>query len=226
MTKSVAQPPISEKDWKSRRRLLNALKMGGPQDANALGQALGISAMAVRQHLYTLQEQEFVTFETVARGRGRPAKAWRLTPAANQFFPDAHRDLSVELIADVRETFGAVGLKKLVTRRFARQLENYRSQISDSDSLSQRLRKLVAIRSAEGYMAQVLPQPDGGYLLVENHCPICEAATACAGICAAELDLFDAVLAPAATVERRDHILAGARRCAYDVKPSDKETGI
>ena len=55
---------------------------------------------------------------------------------------------------------------------------------------------------------------DVGFLLLENHCPICAAAAACQGFCRAVLDIFRAVPGPAAMVERTDHILAGARRCA------------
>ena len=55
------------------------------------------------------------------------------------------------------------------------------------------------------------------YLLVENHCPVCAAAAACQGLCRSELDVFRAVLGPSVTVERTDHILAGARRCAYEI---------
>ena len=60
--------------------------------------------------------------------------------------------------------------------------------------------------------------PTSGYLLVENHCPICSAAAQCQGLCAAELAVFRAVLGPDVDVERTDHILAGARRCAYRVR--------
>jgi predicted ArsR family transcriptional regulator len=41
--------------YRSRRALLDLLKQEGAQDATRLGQRLGISAMAVRQHLYELR---------------------------------------------------------------------------------------------------------------------------------------------------------------------------
>jgi predicted ArsR family transcriptional regulator len=62
----------------------------------------------------------------------------------------------------------------------------------------------------------------GGFLLVENHCPICAAARTCQGLCASELEVFRRVLGPDVTVERSDHILAGARRCAYRVSKVSK----
>ena len=40
----------------------------------------------------------------------------------------------------------------------------------------------------------------------------------CQGLCRSELAIFQSLL-PSATVERTDHILAGARRCAYRIEP-------
>ena len=72
------------------------------------------------------------------------------------------------------------------------------------------------LRSAEGYMAE-LQRDQAGFLLVENHCPICVAAKACQGFCRSELQLFRAALGPAVAVERSEHLVAGARRCAYRI---------
>jgi predicted ArsR family transcriptional regulator len=69
-------------------------------------------------------------------------------------------------------------------------------------------------------MARVEPLTDSdGFLFVENHCPICAAARACSGLCRSELEVFRGALGDGVTVERTDHILAGARRCAYRVTP-------
>ncbi len=64
-------------------------------------------------------------------------------------------------------------------------------------------------------MADYEEQADGTLLFIENHCPICAAAAACQGFCRAELTLFREVLG--AKVERTEHILNGARRCAYTI---------
>src|ERR687894_189355 len=58
-----------------------------------------------------------------------------------------------------------------------------------------------------------------GFLLVENHCPICAAANACQGFCSTELDLFRTVLGTGVEVELVEHIVSGDRRCAYRVTP-------
>ncbi len=52
--------------------------------------------------------------------------------------------------------------------------------------LGKRLAALAELRTREGYRAEVQEAPDGAFLLVENHCPICTAATACTNLCAGE----------------------------------------
>ena len=69
-------------------------------------------------------------------------------------------------------------------------------------------------------MAEWRTEDDGTLTLVENHCPVCAAATACRTLCRSELAIFRDVLGDGARVERTDHILAGARRCAYRVTPT------
>ena len=207
------------KDIRSRRAILDVLKQEGPRDARSLAEQLGVTAMAVRQHLYDLAEQGLVAYEEQARPVGRPAKLWGLTPAADRFFPDGHADLTIGLIHAMRAAFGEPGLERLLKIRSSEQSEAYRARIGRTRGLRRRLEALAEIRTEEGYMAGVSDETDGSYLLVENHCPICTAAAACTGLCAAELSVFREVLGPGAEVERTDHILAGARRCAYRVRP-------
>lgn len=64
-------------------------------------------------------------------------------------------------------------------------------------------------------MADSWREADGSFMLVENHCPICAAVTACAGFCRSELETLRAALGT--DVERGEDSLAGARRCAHRI---------
>ena len=204
---------------RSRRAVIDFLKQDGPQDAASLARRLGVSAMAVRQHLYELEAEGLVTHEAEARPEGhkiigRPAKLWALTPAADRFFPDGHAEFSVGLINSMKQAFGAQGLDKLLKVRAKDQVTAYRARVDKQPSLPKKLQALAEIRTEEGYMAEV-EKTNGGYLLVENHCPICSAAAACTALCNMELEVFQKSLSRGVKVERSDHIMAGARRCAY-----------
>lgn len=199
--------------------ILVHLKTHGPSRTSELAQRLGVSRQAVRMQMERLANEGLVKNTVQSGGVGRPALSWSLTDKANQRFPDGHAQMTVELIEAVRDEFGPEGLERLIGRREDSTRDAYRRALASAKSLEAKLAALAAIRTAEGYMAEWRAEGDGHFLLLENHCPICAAADACQGFCRSELVLFRKLLAPA-KVERTEHILAGARRCAYRVTPA------
>jgi predicted ArsR family transcriptional regulator len=201
-------------------RLLFLLKTRGAQTAADLGAALGTTGENARQQLTKLAADGLVETEAVARGVGRPSQFWRLTEAGHERFPDTHAELTVSLLRNIRELLGADALERLIAARENETRAAYRDAMAKTDGLEARARALAEIRSGEGYMAELCASEDGdGWLLIENHCPICAAATACQGFCRAELAVFRDALGPQCSIERTEHIIAGARRCAYRIRP-------
>ena len=218
--KMRARTAVQSRESKTRRAIVKLLKTEGAKGAAQVAARLGLTAMAVRQHLYQLQREKLVSAEERPVPLGRPAKYWQLTREADRLFPDAYAEVSVALIEAVEDAFGEAGLKCVLQSRSIRQRADYLQRIPPSLSLKGKVQKLARIRSEEGYMAGVKAAGKDAFLLVENHCPICAAASACQGFCVTELDLFRAVLGPGVTVEREEHIVSGDRRCAYRITPS------
>jgi predicted ArsR family transcriptional regulator len=201
-------------------RFLLLLKTKGAQTSSELGRALGITDEAARQQLVKLAKEGLVEATSIAIGVGRPSQTWRLTAIGHSRFPDAHADLTVQLLQSIRTELGEEALERLISAREQATQANYSSEMAGSTDLGCRVRKLAEIRTREGYMAEWWEE-GSDFMLVENHCPICAAATQCQGFCRAELAVFQKVLGPGATVTRVEHIPAGARRCAYRISRSD-----
>jgi predicted ArsR family transcriptional regulator len=206
----------------AKRRLLEELKRIGPATAVDLAEALDLTDVAVRQHLSSLEETGLVTSGPgPTGGRGRPPTTWSLTDRARGEFPDHHAQLSIELIDAMRRAVGEAGLRKVVDARADLQVDAYRYRVPGTEaSLRSRVGALARLRSAEGYMAEVVREGPDRFLLIEHHCPICEAATSCTGICRAEWDVFRRVLGDDVTVDRVEHLLSGGARCVYRLERS------
>lgn len=199
--------------------ILFRLKTHGPMATEALASHLGISREGARQHLEKLAAEGLVARGDEKQGVGRPRRRWSLTQAGHSRFPDAHAQFTVELLASIREEFGEAGLDRLIARRETATRKAYASELARVMDWRERVEALAALRSREGYMAAVEPGEDGSLILVENHCPVCAAASTCQGLCRSELEVFQDTLGPGCTVERTEHLLAGARRCAYRILP-------
>ena len=200
-------------------RLLLLLKTRGQQTAAKLGQAIGTTGENARQQLTKLAAEGLVETESVAKGVGRPSQFWRLTAQGHGRFPDAHAELTVNLLRNIRDLLGPEALECLIAAREDEMRAAYRTELGPVEGARARVAALAEIRTREGYMAEQRPAEDGGgWLLIENHCPICAAATACEGFCRSELAIFREMLGPRCSVERTEHIVHGARRCAYRIR--------
>ncbi|MBG6223204.1 putative ArsR family transcriptional regulator [Janthinobacterium sp. CAN_S1] len=198
---------------------LSLLKLRGPQTAQQLALLLGITSMGARRQLEAAQQKGLVAFEDVADKVGRPARRWALTREGHARYPDRHADLTLELIGQVKNLFGDEGLDKLIDARERSSVAAYSTLIDLRLALAQRVEILARTRDDEGYMAHAEAQDDGSVLLVENHCPICAAATACQNFCRSELAIFQRVLGDDCMVERSQYLLQGGLRCVYRIVP-------
>jgi len=207
----MMQPAVE----RTKDRLLFLLKTRGPLTTKALARALGISVPAVRRHLETLGDQ--VCADVESQGVGRPAHVWRLGEAAQGQFPDTHAELTVQLLDSIERSLGRAALDKIIDDRQRATVETYRRQLAGTRSLAGRLKRLTALRAEEGYMATLERQADG-WLLVENHCPICAAAERCQSFCRNELETFRSLLGDSVRVERVEYLLGGGARCAYSIR--------
>ena len=198
-------------------RLMLLLKSHGRLTTGALAERLGISVPGTRQHLVRLRDDGLVSSVAVPAGVGRPAQGWELTASGHRRFPDTHAEVLVAMLRSMRDVLGEAALDAVIEARGKETERLYRARLAERSELPDKLAALAEIRREEGYMAQ-LEARDDGWLLIENHCPICAAARACQGFCRSELAIFSSLLAPA-NVTRVEYLMDGARRCAYRITP-------
>ncbi len=212
----------------AQRRLVDRLHRSDGATAGQLAADLDLTPAAVRLHLDRLSATGIVAADAAVAGgaRGRPAQRWRLTELARSLFPDRHAELTVELLGLLREEIGDDGVDRIMARRSERQGAAYAAEVARLRSTAARARRLAELRTLEGYEAEVVPAPDGdGLLLVEHHCPVCDAAAACQGLCRGELEAFRTALGAGVSVEREQHLLAGDARCTYRIRVSGSGEG-
>jgi predicted ArsR family transcriptional regulator len=193
------------------------LKMRGPLTALEIAHELKITKEGIRLQLLKFSEEGLIATEHQSKGVGRPQKTFSLTSKGNAKFPDTHAELTLKLI-NIISTMGGNAMQEVIGIYEESGKQKYHEEMDPVDQLEQKIEKLVEIRTREGYMAEYSRNAEG-YLLIENHCPICAAAAICQGFCSSELNTFRSVLGTKVTVNRVMHIIAGDRRCAYQITP-------
>ena len=113
----------------ARRRLLELIKSEGAQTASELAERIGVTPVAVRQHLQTLCRDGLLVYVEERRPVGRPARRWRVSEAAQPCFPDSHREFAVGLIEAIDGALGGEAMQRLVEERVRRQIRRYRRRM-------------------------------------------------------------------------------------------------
>lgn len=201
----------------TRSQILHSIKHNGSMTADTLSQELGISPVAVRQHLSALQGEGFISTTIERRGLGRPVHRYAVTDGGDEMFPRSYDRVACELLDELRVEGGEAAVDAV----FAARSERLRSLLHDrlvGTSLSARVQEAAKVQSDYGFMSEVLSE-GADLLLVEHNCAICKLAKQFPLACKHELMMLQSIVGEEATVQRERYILAGDSTCTYRVSP-------
>ena len=197
----------------TRQAILSEIKQRGSVTTDELGQDLGISSVAVRQHLSTLAAEGRVSITIERRGLGRPVHRYHLTAEGDEEFDRSYDQLCMQLLDSVRDIQGNDGVDSLLNARRQKLTANLAPRISGLP-LEAKVREIARFQEGFGYMASSKAE-DGSIALTEYNCAICKVAREFPGLCAHELAMFQELAGQDVAVVRERHILAGDVACAY-----------
>lgn len=202
-----------------RRAVLYALRRRGEASAEQIAEQLDMTVSGARQHLSALIRDglvESAETETPEPRRGRRPLVYAATAAADALFPKAYGELTNELLGYLEGSDPKL-LDELFAQRREHRITNARTRLESKRGLGAKVAELTRILDEDGYLATSERASPGVYLIVEHNCAIWAVAQRYGQACTSELDFIRAVL-PGATIERIQHMVAGARRCAYEVR--------
>ena len=153
---------------------------------------------------------------TAEAKRGRRPLLYAATAEADTLFPKAYGELTNELLGYVESSDPKL-LDELFSKRREARIANARTRLAGKDGLGAKVAELTRILDEDGYLATSEQVAPGVYLIIEHNCAIWAVAQRYGQACTSELEFIRAALAET-TVERVQHMIAGARRCAYEVR--------
>jgi predicted ArsR family transcriptional regulator len=177
---------------------------------------MGISSVAVRQHLEILEADGLVTTQTERRPIGRPRRLYRLTDAADDLFPKSYFMLAQTILEHLERAGGPAQVAEVFDARRQRMEEEIGPRLAGM-TLEQRVRAVAQMQDQAGYMADFDSLSDQTYVIREHNCAICKVARRFPQACQKELEMFRNLLD--ADVERESHMASGDAMCAYVIRP-------
>jgi predicted ArsR family transcriptional regulator len=202
-----------------RRAVLYAVRRRGEATAEQVADQLGMTVSGARQHLTALARTglvEAAEMPSTELKRGRRTLAYSATAAADEYFPKAYGELTNELLGYVADTSPDL-LEDLFAKRRQHRIENAQTRLAGKRTLGTKVAELTRILDEDGYLATYEKVAPDLYRVIEHNCAIWAVAQRYGQACTSEIDFIRAVL-PEAEIERVQHMVAGARHCAYEVR--------
>ncbi len=221
-------------DAPTRARVARSILENGGSTTADLAERLHLTPAAVRRHLDQLLEEGAV--ESVeqrvfgARGRGRPARQFKITEAGRDRFDQQYDDLAAQALRFLAETQGEAAVVEFARRRVGFIELDYARVIAEDPSLTP-AEALAKVFTDEGYAASVrqLPvvgvqayQASAGAQLCQQHCPVSHVAHEFPQLCEAETEAIGRVLGT--HVQRLATIAHGDGVCTTNI-PLYKQPG-
>lgn len=218
ITIAIAKPMMPVQPPSTKEDILQLLLKAGQATSQSLADSLGMSPQAIRRHLKDLQIEGLVEHQAIQSGMGRPNYVYQLSRKGRERFPSQYDQFAVSLLDTLTETVGSDQVGDILRHQWQRKAQDYCRSLG-SAPLEERVRQLVALRQAEGYMAE-LHQGDeeNTYVITEYNCAISQVAASYPAICGHELSMF-AVALPDCQVERTHWLVRGENRCGYLIRP-------
>lgn len=217
-----APAPVTT-EGRTRHTIARLLLEQGPLSAVAVAEQLGISPTAVRRHLDVLVASDEAETRSESqrrpRGRGRPAKLFRLTERGRTRFGHAYDDLAVSAVRFLAERAGDDAVRAFAESRVAALVEPYRESVTEEPGVASRAEALATVLTREGYAASTrqlgMPGEKMGAQLCQHHCPVAHVAAEFPQLCEVETEVFAELLGT--HVQRLATIARGDSACTTHV---------
>lgn len=206
-------------DAGTRDRVRQLVVERGPVGASTLAEILDLTPAAVRRHLGALVTAGEIAERAVAltgpRGRGRPAREYIATRAAQQHLPDGSSALAADALHHLAAVLGDAGVEQFAEARVAALEAAYRPVVEAAgDDLADRTRALAGLFSDAGYAASTR-ELGTALQLCQGHCPVQQVAAQFPQLCEAETRMISRLLG--VHVQRLATIASGGHACTTHI---------
>lgn len=209
----------------TRTRVARDILENGPSTAASIADRLELTTAAVRRHLDALTAEGLLEagdpYLRGPRGRGRPAKVYKVTDSGRDEFEQAYDDLAASALSFVAEIGGDEAVAEFARRRLLYLEEAYRLALS-AVGPEQAPDALADLLTEEGYAASIEPSPHGGLQICQHHCPVAHVASQFPQLCEAETEMIGRLLGT--HVQRLATIAHGDGVCTTHIPPRSSDS--
>jgi predicted ArsR family transcriptional regulator len=199
---------------KSQKYLILAeIKRSQGLSVSQLCERINLSYMGVKQHCVALEKDGYLDTWRRPKGMGRPEKAYRLTPSAQEFFPSEHTNFTRDILTSLEQVYGPAAPEKILYQIYQNHTVKIQARVTGT-TLEERARSFASIRDQEGYMSEYYFNPDlQRHQIIEYNSPVLAIADQFRILTQLENSLIENILG--VRVQREMERVSGLYKCQF-----------
>ena len=197
----------------ARGKIVAALRGRGSASAVDLANEFGLSANAIRQQFVLLERDGLVNGVSVRRGKTKPTVEYRLTPAAEKYFPQHYDRMLNAVLREVRSAGGDEAVAAIFRSMSRRQSERLNAAIGEKPP-AERVAALTTMLRTAGVEAESEATADG-FTIREHNCPYAKTVGEHPEICSVIHSVMHDVVAP--NVKQTESLATGGAECRFEI---------
>ncbi len=197
----------------TRKKILRVLKSANQATVAELAEAVGLSPIAVRHHLGSLQAENLIVAQEVRHGVGRPYYVYKLTEAGHEQFPQKYVRLTERLLEELKATLPPETIEQL----FAHMAEGLAAEVRPELAglpPEQKIDRLVELLGEEGFIAR-WERAGETFVLTGVSCPYIHIGQSHPEVCHFDIQLMTDVMET--EVERCSCMIEGDTQCTFRI---------
>jgi len=199
---------------KSQKYLILAeIKRSQGLSVSQLCERINLSYMGVKQHCVALERDGYLDTWRRPKGMGRPEKAYRLTPMAQEFFPSEHTNFTGEILKSLEQVYGPAAPEKILYQIYQNLTTRVQAKVT-GHTIEEKARSFAALRDQDGYMSEYYFNPDiQRHQIIEYNSPLLPIADQFKILTQLENNLMESVLG--VRVHREEERISGLYKCQF-----------
>jgi predicted ArsR family transcriptional regulator len=202
----------------TRQDILDLLRRRSQATVKEIGDALGLTATGIRQHLTVLERDGLVESREERGHVGRPALVYRLSPEGDGLYPKKYDELANALIEEARKVLGPQALAQLMKSVANRFAAPHAARLSGKP-LDERVEAAGRILEARGNVVTQSVDANGEYSVCKHTCEYWNVATKNSIICALDVEFVRQLAG--ADARLTTSLLRGDDCCTFHIKPRE-----
>lgn len=202
----------------TRKEILDLLRRNGQATVKEIGEAVGLTATGIRQHLTVLERDGLVVSHEERGHVGRPALCYRLTDAGDAVYPKMYDELANALIEEARNILGPQALAQLM-KSVANRFAGAAAPTLAALPFRERLHAAAGILQDRGNVVTVTEE-DGEFSVCAHTCPYWNVATKNSIVCALDVQYVRQLVG--ADARLTTSLLRGDDCCTFHIKPAEE----